>query len=93
MSTRSQNFRTWWARHDVCLHIGCVKHYRHPAVGQIQLTFECMALASAPGLSVVVLTPEPGTPDEESLRLLDSWGATVGAGKAAAPAAYPPSGS
>lgn len=45
LSTRSQDFRTWWGRHDVRLHINCDKHYRHPVVGEIHLTFESMTLS------------------------------------------------
>jgi transcriptional regulator with XRE-family HTH domain len=87
LSERSCEFRTWWANHDVQLHMDCEKHYRHPVVGEIRFTFESLALTSAPGLTVLVLTPTPGTPDEESLRLLGSWAATLDAEQTGAPAA------
>ena len=86
LSAHSREFRTWWANHDVQLHMDCEKHYRHPVVGEIRFSFESMALTSAPGLTVLVLTPTPGTPDEESLRLLGSWAATLDAEQAAAQA-------
>lgn len=35
LSTRSEKFRTLWAAHDVRLHQTGVKHFHHPAVGEL----------------------------------------------------------
>jgi len=33
-------------------------------------------MIAAPGLALTIYTAEPGSPSEEGLRLLSSWGAT-----------------
>ena len=35
LSTRSENFRTWWAAHNVRFHRTGVKRFHHPAVGDL----------------------------------------------------------
>lgn len=76
LSTRSEAFRTRWAAHNVRLHITGAKHFRHPVVGELRLTYESMELPGDPGLSMLVFTAEPGTPSADGLRLLTSWSAT-----------------
>jgi transcriptional regulator with XRE-family HTH domain len=76
LSTRSEEFRALWAAHDVRLHRTGVKHFRHPAVGPLDLMFEAMALEADEGLTLTAYTAEPGTPSHDSLRLLSSWAAT-----------------
>lgn len=76
LATRSAEFRTRWAAHDVRLHRTGMKHVRHPVVGELHLTFEVMELAADDGLSLVVYGTEPGTASEDGLRLLASWSAT-----------------
>ncbi|MFK0173566.1 helix-turn-helix transcriptional regulator [Streptomyces sp. NPDC090306] len=74
--TRSEEFRTAWAKHDVRLHHTGRKPFRHPAVGEITLDFDAMELPAQPGLTLTAYTAAPGTPDHDALRLLDSWAAT-----------------
>ncbi|HEX6453405.1 MAG TPA: helix-turn-helix transcriptional regulator [Trebonia sp.] len=76
LSTRSEEFRTLWAAHDVRLHRTGVKHFRHPAVGLLDLMFEAMALEADEGLTLTAYTAEPDTPSHDGLRLLASWAAT-----------------
>lgn len=76
LSTRSEEFRTLWAAHDVRLHRTGRKHFRHPAVGTLDLMFEAMALEADEGLTLTAYTAEPGTPSNDGLRLLASWAAT-----------------
>jgi transcriptional regulator with XRE-family HTH domain len=71
LSTRSQEFRTRWATHSVR------KHLHHPVVGDLQLTYEVMALPADPGLSLVVYSAEPGSPSHDAVKLLASWAATL----------------
>jgi transcriptional regulator with XRE-family HTH domain len=75
LSTRSDEFRTRWAAHDVRLHRTGIKHLRHPVIGELHLTFEVMQL-TADGLSLVAYGTEPGTASEDGLHLLASWSAT-----------------
>ena len=76
LCTRSEEFRTMWAAHDVRLHRTGVKHFRHPAVGHLDLMFEAMALEADEGLTLTAYTAEPGTPSHDGLKLLASWAAT-----------------
>ena len=73
LSTRSEEFRVLWAAHDVRLHRTGLKHFRHPAVGTLDLMFEAMALEADEGLTLTAYTAEPGTPSHDGLRLLASW--------------------
>jgi transcriptional regulator with XRE-family HTH domain len=89
LATRSDAFRTRWAAHDVRLHHTGVKHFRHPAVGDLELAFEAMPLPADPGLTLTVYSARPGTPSHDALRLLASWAATPGRVDAADPAERP----
>lgn len=72
LSTRSQDFRARWARHDVRLHHHGTKTFHHPVVGDLHLAYESLDLI-ADGLTLVAYTPEPGTDAGDRLRLLASW--------------------
>ncbi|GAB3959341.1 helix-turn-helix transcriptional regulator [Actinoallomurus acanthiterrae] len=75
LSTRSDDFRARWARHDVRQHHIGAKPFRHPVVGDLHLTYESLDL-SADGLILVVYGTEAGSDSEEKLRLLASWATT-----------------
>ena len=77
LSTRSDEFRTRWAAHDVRQHITGIKHFHHPVVGDISLTYDRLELAADPGLTLFTYTAEPGSRDAETLNLLGSWAATT----------------
>jgi hypothetical protein len=77
LSTRSENFRTWWAAHNVRFHRTGVKRFHHPAVGDLTLTFEALDLAADSGLRISAYTAEPGTPSDDALKLLATWAATL----------------
>lgn len=76
LSTRSQEFRTRWAAHDVRLHHTGTKRFHHPLVGALDLAFEAMPLPADPGLTLTAYHAEPGSPSHEGLRLLASWAAS-----------------
>jgi hypothetical protein len=76
LSTRSAEFRTRWAAHDVRLHQTGAKHVRHPVVGELHLDYEAMELPGQPGLLLIAFTTPAGTPDADAIRLLSSWAAT-----------------
>jgi transcriptional regulator with XRE-family HTH domain len=77
LSTRSEEFRTRWAAHNVRHHYSGRKHLHHPVVGDLQLTYEVMNLPADPELSLVVYSAEPGSPSQDGLHLLASWAATL----------------
>jgi transcriptional regulator with XRE-family HTH domain len=89
LSTRSQEFRTRWAAHNVRQHQTGRKRLHHPVVGDLELTYEVLALPADPGLSLVVYTAEPGSTSQDGLRLLASWAATLDQVEQAATAQAP----
>jgi transcriptional regulator with XRE-family HTH domain len=76
LATRSEAFRARWGAHDVRLHRGGVKTFNHPIVGFMELSYDSMGLAAAPGLILTAYTAEPNTPSADNLALLASWAAT-----------------
>lgn len=76
LSTQSDEFRTRWAQHNVREHITGIKHFHHPLVGHISLTYDRLDLVADVGLTIFTYTAEPGSRDEETLNLLGSWAAT-----------------
>ena len=71
--TRSDQFRTWWAAHDVREHRTGTKSVHHPIVGDLDLTFEAMDLTSDRGLQLLAFSAVPGTPSHDGLQLLATW--------------------
>ena len=77
LSTRSQEFRTRWAAHNVRQHQTGRKQLHHPVIGDLELTYEVLALPADPGLSLVVYGAEPRSASQDGLKLLASWAATL----------------
>ena len=77
LSTRSDEFRTRWAAHNVRFHDAALKHLHHPVVGDLDLHFNRLDVPGDQGLSLTTYTAEPGTASAEGLRLLGSWAATA----------------
>lgn len=84
LSTRSEEFRTRWARHDVHLHTHGVKRIVHPVIGEVALAFNVLELPADPGLALTIYTAAPGSDAADRLRLLASWWATQQAAPVAA---------
>lgn len=70
----SPEFRTLWAEHDVATRCSGVKRFRHPVVGDLELHIETLQLAEDDRW-LYTYVARPGSPTEESLRLLESWAA------------------
>jgi hypothetical protein len=81
LSTRSHEFRTWWAAHNVRYHQAGTKRLRHPVVGEIELDYEVLELPADDGLTITIYSAEPASRAQEALDLLASWTAD--------PAAHP----
>jgi transcriptional regulator with XRE-family HTH domain len=73
LSTRSDLFRTLWGAHDVREHRTGTKRIHHPVVGDLDLTFQAMDLASDRGLQMLVFSAPPGSTSLERLQLLANW--------------------
>lgn len=76
LTTRSDQFRTWWASHNVRQHLAGVKRMHHPLVGDLTLAYESLELTADPGLRLNAYSAEPGTPDQDALNLIASWAAS-----------------
>jgi hypothetical protein len=76
LATHSEAFRTRWATHDVRFHNTGVKHFHHPAVGELSLSLTRLDLPVDHGLTIFTYAAEPGSRSEEALKLLGSWAAT-----------------
>lgn len=76
LSTRSEEFRVEWARHDVRFHRTGTKRLHHPLVGDLTLAYEVLELPADPGLTLVTYSAEPGSASEAGLLELARWAAT-----------------
>jgi transcriptional regulator with XRE-family HTH domain len=81
LSTRSEEFRQHWAKHDVRFHISGVKHFHHSQVGDLELNYERLEVVFDTGLTMFTYTADPGTRSAEALSLLGSLAATHAAEK------------
>ena len=77
LATQSEEFRTHWAAHNVRFHATAIKHFHHPVVGELSLSFNRLDIAADHGLTLFAYAAEPGSRSEEALNLLGSWAATV----------------
>jgi transcriptional regulator with XRE-family HTH domain len=77
LSTRSEEFRTRWAAHNVHLHRTGDKVIKHPVVGRLELMFDNLELPADPGLTMLVYTADAESASADALSLLASWSATL----------------
>jgi transcriptional regulator with XRE-family HTH domain len=73
LSIRSEEFRTWWASHDVRLHRASAKKMNHPVAGTLQLTGEALELPGDSGLTIITYTVDPASQSAEALQFLANW--------------------
>ena len=85
LATHNEAFRTRWAAHDVRFHNTGVKHFHHPVVGELSLSFNRLDLPADRGLTIFTYAAEPGSRSEEALKLLGSWAATADPPESARP--------
>jgi PAS domain-containing protein len=76
LSTRSEEFRVQWARHDVLVHRSGTKRFHHPLVGDLTLAYEGLELPADPGLVIVTYSAEPGSASDAALLDLARWAST-----------------
>jgi len=81
LTAKSPEFRRGWADHRVFELSHGIKRLHHPVIGDIDLHFEVFPVSGSPGQQLVVYQAQPGSPAEESLRILASWAADNGTGR------------
>src|SRR4051812_20050526 len=77
LSQASPEFRAVWAEHDVRLPATGRHRFHHPLVGDLDLVFEAAGLRADPGLTLLLATPDQGSPTESALRRLAAMTAPV----------------
>lgn len=70
LSLNSPDFVRLWARHDVRAKSNGTKRIVSPAVGEVTVSWEGLAVTSAPGQLLVIYFAEPGTVSDEALQRL-----------------------
>lgn len=73
LAVKSDEFRTWWADHNVRERTHGIKRYHHPLVGDLTLGYESVAVLGDPDQTLCIYTTEPGSASETALRLLANW--------------------
>lgn len=73
LSTRSEDFRQRWAKHNVHRHLRGQKIINHPVAGLLDVTYNDFALPGDPHISITTYTAEPGTPSADNLTVLATW--------------------
>lgn len=73
LSTRSDLFRKLWGAHDVREHRTGTKSIRHPLVGDLDLTYLGLDLASDHQLQLLIYSAEPDSASHDALQLLGNW--------------------
>lgn len=77
LAVRSDEFRTWWADHNVRERTHGIKRYHHPVVGELTMNYESVTFPGDPDQSMCVYTYAPGSAAETTLRLLANWTANT----------------
>ncbi|MFI9379886.1 hypothetical protein [Kutzneria sp. NPDC052558] len=72
LSIRSGEFRRLWARHDVGRRVSGKSYLAHPLVGELELSYEKLAVMGTEGQVLVVFHAEPDSPSAQALNLLRS---------------------
>lgn len=72
LATRSEAFRSRWARHNVRLHRSTPKRIHHKIVGELELTGDALELPGD-GLTLIAYTAAAKSHAQEQLGFLASW--------------------
>lgn len=75
LSLQDENFRQWWAGHNVAIKRRGARTYNHPVVGEITLDWDTLSYYPDPDQQLIVYTAEPGSHSEHALRKLAAWAA------------------
>jgi transcriptional regulator with XRE-family HTH domain len=89
LSVKSQDFRHWWAQHNVYECTFGSKTLNHPLTGPIHIDYEALDVPGSSDQKIFIYTAEPGSQSQDALDLLASWAA--GSSPSAAPEVPRPS--
>jgi transcriptional regulator with XRE-family HTH domain len=81
LSMKSEDFRRWWARHDVNDKAHGTKRLDHPVVGPLTLDYETLALPGDGDQTLFIYMAAPGSESETALRLLTATRPDTSAGE------------
>jgi hypothetical protein len=70
LSTRSVEFRRWWAEHPVADKTSGTKVLHHPVVGTLTMEYDTLRLAGDPDQALVTYSPRADGRSPEALREL-----------------------
>jgi transcriptional regulator with XRE-family HTH domain len=73
LSVRDQDFRMWWATHQVRGPSQLVKTYHHPIAGTLELDVQQFSVDTHPDQKLIAFTAEPGSASEKALTFLLQW--------------------
>ncbi|WP_425826160.1 helix-turn-helix transcriptional regulator [Streptomyces fractus] len=76
LTEHNSDFNRLWNAHTVRGKTRDAKHFLHPDVGPLTLTYQAFDVRDAPGQQLVIYHAEPGSPSAHSLHLLGSIHAT-----------------
>jgi transcriptional regulator with XRE-family HTH domain len=76
LSVHSEEFRRWWADHQVLARTSGTKRFHHPIVGGLTITYQALTMPDDPEQTMFVYTAPAGSPDHHALRLLQPGTAT-----------------
>ena len=77
LSEHSADFTRLWNTHSVRGKTQDAKHFLHPDVGPLTLTYQSFDVRDAPGQQLVIYQSKPGSPSAQALNLLGSVHATA----------------
>ncbi|MFE7034034.1 helix-turn-helix domain-containing protein [Streptomyces sp. NPDC057621] len=73
LRSKSAEFATRWARHDVHVRSHGTRRIEHPLFGSLTLPFESTPLVADPGHTLLMYTADTGSPSHDALHLMASW--------------------
>jgi transcriptional regulator with XRE-family HTH domain len=74
LSVASKEFARYWADYRLFKHTHGTKRIHHPTVGLMTLNYETLQIPDSDGQFLSTYTADLGSPSEERLRILMSWG-------------------
>jgi transcriptional regulator with XRE-family HTH domain len=70
LATRSEEFRTRWAGHDVRYYRSGSQPFRHPLVGELTLDYDALELPADIGQTIIAYSAVPGSSSSDALNQL-----------------------